>query len=150
MKTFGKVMLAGCTILVLLLVAGIVASVWYFRAHKDEFVSSAKRVRAEGIAAGGQLTEAQCVDKALSRYLGERGIVGGVRSRVWLSGCLTTSRPTENFCAGVPPDGEITQSAMWRVAQCQARGFTGDSTCPNILAAVQEHCAPGKASGGRP
>jgi len=67
--------------------------------------------------------------------------MGGVRVRMWLSGCLEASQPSEGFCNGVPPEREFMRTVTWRVEQCRARGLTGDSTCPNILAEVQQYCA---------
>ncbi len=140
MKPLAKVLLAGCSVLVLLAVAGIAGVAWFVRTHKDDFVAQARKARSDGAQTGRNLTEGRCVDDALSRYINDKGVLGGVRTRVWLEGCLEASQPTEGFCNGVPSESELMRTVHWRVGQCQARGFTGDSTCPNILAAVQQYC----------
>ncbi|HEX7676890.1 MAG TPA: hypothetical protein VF713_02115, partial [Thermoanaerobaculia bacterium] len=140
MKPLAKYLLAGCLVLVLLVIAGVAAVAWYVRTHKDDLLARAREVRADGAKAGKELTEARCVDDALSRYSNDRGVIGGVRTRVWLTGCLDTSQPTEGFCSGVPQEREFMRTVTWRVDQCRARGLAGDSTCPNILAEVQQYC----------
>ena len=141
MKPLAKYLLAGCLVLVLLVIAGVAAVAWYVRTHKDDLLAQAREVRADGAKAGKDLSEGRCVDDALSRYSNDRGVIGGVRTRVWLSGCLEASQPTEGFCSGVPPESEFMRTVTWRVDQCRARGLAGDSTCPNILAEVQQYCA---------
>jgi hypothetical protein len=74
-------------------------------------------------------------------------MLNAVQARLWLAGCLDSARQTEGLCAGVPEETAILGSAAWRVAQCDAHHLGGDSTCPNILAEVQKHCA---ARGARP
>src|SRR5258708_21853730 len=140
MKPIAKVLLAGCSVLVLLAVAGIAGLAWYVRAHKDDLLAQARKVRSDGAQTGRNLTEARCVDDALSRYINDKGVIGGVRTQVWLGGCLEASQPTEGFCNGVPSESEFMRTVNWRVDQCRARGLTGDSTCPNILAEVQRYC----------
>lgn len=140
MKPLAKYLLAGCSVLVLLVIAGVAAVAWYVRTHGDDLLAQAREVRSDGVKAGKDLTEERCVDDALSRYSNDRGVIGGVRTRVWLSGCLEASQPTEGFCSGVPPESEFVRTAKWQVDQCRSRGLADDSTCPNILAEVQQYC----------
>jgi hypothetical protein len=140
MKPLAKYLLAGCSVLVLLAVGGIAGVAWFVRAHKGDLLAQARRVRSDGAQNGKNLTETLCVDEALSQYVNDRGTFGGVRTRVWLGGCLEASQATEGFCNGVPSESEFMRTVNWRVDQCRARGLTGDSACPNILAEVQQYC----------
>ena len=141
MKPVAKLFLGGCAALGVLVIAGLAIFAWFLSSHKGEILARARAARREGSEAGRSLTDAQCVDGALARYDGARGVTGAVAARVWLDGCLETSRTTREFCAPVPPEREFARTVAWRVAQCQGRGFQGDPSCPTILAGIQEHCA---------
>jgi hypothetical protein len=141
MKPVVKVLLGGCAALVLLVIAVAGGSVWWVSAHRDDLVAKGRELRAGGEEAGRTLDQNGCIDSALARYGRDRGIITAVHARVWLGGCLATASPTEGLCASVPSRSEIARTAMWRVSQCEARGFGGDPRCPNILTEVQEHCA---------
>ncbi|MGH8030173.1 MAG: hypothetical protein ACREO3_09585 [Arenimonas sp.] len=140
MKPAAKGLLIGCGSVVLLGVVSVIGIVVWFRAHGDELAAAGKAAQVAGATAGTSLADAQCVDTALANYTRDRGLVGAVQARVWLNGCLGTARATEGFCTNVPSEDQIMASATWRVAACDAHGLGGDSTCPNILAEVQQHC----------
>ena len=140
MKPATRGLLIGCGSVVLVGVAFAVALVVWFRVNGDGLVARGKAAQAAGASAGARLADAQCVDAALADYKNDRGLVGAVQARLWLTGCLGMARATEGFCTGTPAEGQIMASATWRVAACDAHGLGGDSTCPNILAEVQKHC----------
>src|SRR5258708_12894116 len=102
MKPIAKVLLAGCAVLVLLAVAGIAGVAWYVRAHKDDLLAQARKVRSDGAQAGRSLTEARCVDDALSRYVNDKGGIGGVPNQVWLRTPLEASHPPQGFFTVMP------------------------------------------------
>jgi len=64
MKPVAKYLLVGCSVLVLLAIAGVAGVAWYVRAHKDEFLTQARKVHSDGAQAGKDLTEARCIDDA--------------------------------------------------------------------------------------
>jgi hypothetical protein len=140
MKPATRGLLIGCGSVALLGLAFAVAGVLWFRSHGDELMARGKAAQDAGTRAGTSLADAQCVDGALADYMRDRGLVGAVQARLWLTGCLGTARATEGFCNGTPAESQIMASATWRVAACDAHGLGGDSTCPNILAEVQKHC----------
>jgi hypothetical protein len=141
MSGLKKGLLIGCGSVLLLGLAGVVAVVFWVRSQGPGWMEAGKAMEDAGAKAGAALADAQCIDGALAEYRKDRGLMGAVNARVWLSGCLGVAQPTADFCAGVPPESEIMASATWRVARCDAHGIGGDSTCPNILAEVQKHCA---------
>ena len=140
MKPLAKGLLIGCGSVALLGIAAVVAVVLWFRAHGQELEAEGHAAHDAGAKAGAALMDGQCVDAALADYAKDRGMFSAVQARVWLAGCLGAARPTQGFCDGVPPESEIMRSATWRVARCDAHRLGGDSTCPNILAEVQQHC----------
>ncbi|HUP47960.1 MAG TPA: hypothetical protein VNA04_04135 [Thermoanaerobaculia bacterium] len=135
-----KALLIGGTALLILAVLAIFLVVRYVSANKDRLMARADEVRSAGVSFGKSRGESECVAEALGRYRGDRSLMGAVRARVWLSGCLESSSPEPSFCANVPRDDEITRTVAWRIAQCAQRGMEGDSRCPNILAEVQTYC----------
>src|SRR5260370_6123524 len=124
----------------MLLAAGIVGVAWFVNAHKDELVAKGKALRSDGENAGKGFDEPRCVDESLSRYRINGGMMGGIKTTVWLGGCLETSQISDGFCADVPREAELMQSAKWRVAQCRPHGLAGDFTPASILAEVQKNC----------
>jgi len=140
MKPVVKGVLIGCSVLVVLGVAAIVAIGWFVKTRSGDLVAKGKVIHSEGATFGRGTSESQCVATAMDRYRNDRGVVGGIKQRVWLSGCLETSTVETNFCDGVPAQDAIAGTVAWRVARCSDLGFAGDSTCPNILAEVQTYC----------
>lgn len=140
MKPVVKGFVIGCSILLIIGVAAVVAIIWFMRSKSEDWVAKGNEVRAAAAQFGKNVPEPRCVEEAMSRYRLKTGIVGGIEQRVWLGGCLEASAFDSGFCEGVPPDSEIVRSATWRAARCANLGFSGDSTCPNILAEVQTYC----------
>ena len=136
-----KGVLIGCGILLLIAAVGVFLAVRYVSKNQDEWVARGTEVRDAGSAFGRSNTESACVGESLNRYRGDRSIMGAIRTRIWLSGCLETSTVEPEFCANVPPESEIMKTANWRVAQCAQKGLQGDSSCPNVVAEVQTYCA---------
>lgn len=135
-----KVFLIGCGVIIVL---GIVAAAvigWYLKSHSAQWVAQGRAVRAEGAAFGRNTTESQCLSEAMSRYRANRGIVSGIKQRVWLQGCLEASAFEPEFCSAIPAEEQFAATVRWRVARCQDFGLQGDSTCPNIVAEVQRYC----------
>jgi len=60
-------------------------------------------------------------------------------SRVFVRACLSTSKPTENYCADVPDPTDAEPGLLWAQRQCAGRNF---EICREIIYAVQGHCHP--------
>jgi hypothetical protein len=140
MKPVVKGLLAGCV--VLLVIAGIAAIVVvrWIRANKDRLRAQAAEVQAEGQAYGKSVSAPDCLAKAMERYRAETVLVGEVRVRIWLKGCLENSAPDAAFCDPVPPDSEILRTVTWRLSECSRLGLDGDKGCTRILQEVQRYC----------
>ena len=136
-----KGVLIGCAALLLLAAAGVFVAVRYVSKNTDQWVAKGTEIRDAGLTFGKSKRESDCVAESLNRYRGDRSIMGAIRVRIWLSGCLESSAVEPDFCTNVPPETEIMQSATWRAAVCAQNGMQGDSTCPNLVAEVQTYCA---------
>ncbi len=136
-----KVILIGCGVIVVVGIVAIALVGWYVKSHSGDWIAQGKAIRAEGAAYGKSVSESQCLGETMSRYRANRGMMSGIRQRVWLSGCLEAASLDAEFCSAVPAEQQFGSTVTWRVARCQDFGLQGDSTCPNILAEVQRYCA---------
>jgi hypothetical protein len=140
MKTWVKVLLGGCLLLLVLGFVAVFVAVRWFQSNKDDLQAKAAAVRAEGQAFGRSATASACVAKAIENYRGDASLWREVRARVWLPGCLETATPESELCAGVPPRSEIMRTVTWRMTECSRRGLDGDRGCTRILDELQKHC----------
>jgi hypothetical protein len=140
MKPVAKGFLIGCSVLLVLGIAAVIALVLFVKSKSTEFITRGQQMREQGAAFGRYVTESECLTEAMTRYRPKRGMVNGITQGVWLDGCLEPSTLEQHFCTAVPPQTQMTATVKWRVDRCKELGFPGDSTCPNILAAVQNYC----------
>ena len=136
-----KVVLIGCGVIVVVGIVAVALIGWYVKSHGSDWMAQGKAIRAEGATFGRGTTESQCLTEAMSRYRAKRGMMSGIRQRIWLQGCLEASSFEPDFCSGVPAEEQFGATVRWRVSRCQDLGLQGDSTCPNILAEMQRYCA---------
>lgn len=109
-------------------------------AEQGRVQAQAAQVRAQGQEFGRSATDAECVAETMRTYRKDSSILSQVHARIWLSGCLESSRRDSGFCASVPPEKEIMRSVTWRLAECSRAGLDGDRGCTRVLAEVQKHC----------
>jgi hypothetical protein len=59
-----------------------------------------------------------------------------------VASCLIASKPTQDFCTGIPEFSVLEQAEelRWADAQCQAKGFS-DRGCQEIYVQVISHCS---------
>lgn len=129
-----------------LLALAVAAAVSLFKKNGEGLRAQGKSIEAEARTFAQTTDQAGCVNEALTRSTGA-GILGQVRSAIFLSGCLPAARPSENFCQGVPPDDSIMATVAWRLQTCEKLGHQSNQACGNLLGAVQRHCAKPGAQG---
>jgi hypothetical protein len=69
-----------------------------------------------------------------------------VKTTLYMSSCLETSKATPGFCESVPPPSEIVRTAEWTARECQKAELT-DSYCPSLVRRLQKFCHPTSAAG---
>src|SRR6185369_5697260 len=106
MKPAVKGILIGCSVLTVIAIACILSVGVFVKSKGTDWIARGKEARAEGEAFGRGVSESVCVSEAMARYGRDRGMISGVKHRLWLSGCLQTSRLDPEFCTSVPPDSE--------------------------------------------
>ena len=83
-----------------------------------------------------------CRRAAYVRVTQRNGIIDQAENKLFLKACLGKATRPGGFCDGVPPLGEIMQSASWAVQRCSAKGKTGDQNCARMMQVLQDVCAP--------
>lgn len=148
MKPVYKVLLGGCIVMIVVIIGVAIFAVRMFQTNKGKLRAKADEVRTEAMQFGRTATEEQCVAEAFNRYRSDQSLMSEVRARLWLAGCLETSRRDPAFCEAVPPTGEILRTVTWRLAECSRRGFEADKGCTRMLTEIQNHCH--RRAGSRP
>ena len=105
----GGVVIAGLVVVVLL-VGGFL---YVDKTMKDAYVAQEK-VRAAGTAFGKTTDQAGCIQKTI-----DLDDPSDAFDYLFISHCLEESRPTPNFCDGVPPP---LSASNWEVQECRRIG----------------------------
>ena len=141
MRRSMKWLLSVC-LLVLLFGAGVSVLTWRFvSSNKDAWLNRGTEALAEGERAGRDLDERACVETAIARLKDDASFGTGLGARLWLSGCLNTSRHTDGFCDKVPPPTEIMKTIEWSASACLRYGLGNNSGCTGLMQQTQKHCA---------
>ena len=140
MPKWAKILLILAGVLVLLIIGVVVATVYVWNTKGKQFLEQTMKTREDGREYGKKSDNAACVTEGLVRYKKDSSFTGIVNAKSFLTGCLQTSRPTPNFCEGVPRRLDFSDSARWRIEQCKKNDLGEDSNCQQIFDAVQEYC----------
>jgi hypothetical protein len=145
MATWLKVVLIIGAVIVLIIagVAGLGVYVW--KKHGPELVASSKQGLEEGRVFGEQTDNQGCVDEGVVRQRKAVGIGEMIKSGIFMRSCLEASRPTPNFCDGVPGALQFVKTAEWRKAQCDKYGMTEAQQCSQLFQQVQQFCEQQRA-----
>ena len=135
-----KVVLVVLGVVVLLCGLSSAGAWWWFNQNKDKLKGMGDRAKAEGAAFAYEHDAEECVDEGLRRLSERSGIVDQAEHKLFLKACLEKAKRSEAFCGGVPPRGELVQSATWAVERCVAKGRAEDQDCGRLMQAVAEAC----------
>lgn len=130
-------LIVACTLLCGVGVGGVV---WWFDRNRAELKGKGDAALADGRAFGAGKPAQECVAEALDRSRKDDGILAGAMHKLFLRACLETSEVPPDFCAGIPPRGEIIKTATWSLDYCAAQGLAGDQPCTRLVQSLQEHC----------
>ncbi|MGB8508792.1 MAG: hypothetical protein WCD76_10325 [Pyrinomonadaceae bacterium] len=140
MPTWAKVILIAVLVLVLC-AAGVVGfGVYMWRQHGPQLIESSKRTMDEGGEYGGTTDNQGCVNEAVARHRKSEGFGDLIKTNLFLSACLDTSRPTPAFCDEVPKRMEFIKGAQWQMEQCQHYGLSTEKQCGQLFQRVQQFC----------
>ncbi len=144
MSNWIKALLISGVCLVLLIIAAIGLGAYWLSRHKNEILESGMNARKEGAEFGRRTDDHGCLAEGLRRHREHHGFSDAILNNLFLSGCLDATRPTEDFCEGVPRSSEMMESIRWRLKKCTDENLS-DSYCGNLFAEVQKHCDSDKA-----
>jgi hypothetical protein len=131
-------------VLVLLCLAGVGGFAWWLNANKETLKADGDKAKQEGEAFGRATDANGCVTEGLRRLSARSGIMAKALNNLFLEHCLDVAERPSQFCDGVPPNGQIIQSAAWAVQACQERGQGGNQDCGNMMQVVQKACSKPK------
>lgn len=135
-----KVVLVLLGVVVLLCGLSSAGAYWWFNENKDKLKGVGERAKKEGAAFAYRSTAEGCVDEARRRLEERSGIVDQAEHKLFLKACLEKLELPAEFCAGVPPRGEIMVSATWAVERCLKKDRAQDKECARLMQVVQEAC----------
>jgi hypothetical protein len=144
-KTWAIVLsiIGGLFLLALIAVAGVVY--WVYQ-NKDRLVQSAEQIGKEAKEFGARTDNEGCLKEALARHKRDKSFTGQITTQGFMIVCLQASEPSPGFCAGVPEQSEIMESANWTMKKCSDAGMQNDQSCQRLFGAVQSYCHSGKNS----
>jgi hypothetical protein len=129
----------GCgTLIVLAILAGIAMTIWA-RKNAPELEAGGSMAAREGARFGLRADEAGCFAEGKRRANEASGFSKAFAAGGFTRSCLEFSRPTEGFCADVPPPTAIRRSLAWQRERC-----SGDTGCAAIIGLMQNYCAEGQ------
>ncbi|MEO6393609.1 MAG: hypothetical protein ABIP75_17290 [Pyrinomonadaceae bacterium] len=134
--TLGSLVVLG----IIAVVIAIAAGAYWWNTEGKKFVESSAKAMQEGETFGRKAENRECIPEAVDRFKQNSGIGGTISAKLFLTGCLKTSRETPNFCDGVPRRFDFTKSASWRQQRCREVGLADDPNCQQLFDAVQDHC----------
>ncbi|HEX6368586.1 MAG TPA: hypothetical protein VF006_06630 [Longimicrobium sp.] len=134
-----RVGLIGCGVLVLLGIAGIVATGIWWKRNSGGIQAEATVAAREGARFGVANDEAACFEQAKQRASGSMSVAGSFSVGAYMRSCLEFSRQTPAFCDDVPPQGSLRRTVEWQAARCG-----DDVDCRNVTQVVQQYCTSGR------
>jgi len=144
MKKGAKVALGvGCGVLVFGAIVVIVAGYFGLNYIESRLDESVKKFEIEGREFGKTTDTKGCVDQGVHRSASVEllDMSGGIALGAFVDACLETSRPTDNFCEGVPSFWSMRDSE-WAAAECTTAGLDSKKTaCVHVLKRKHEFCS---------
>ncbi|HEX2209700.1 MAG TPA: hypothetical protein VHG93_18610 [Longimicrobium sp.] len=131
--------LIGCGVLLLLGIAGIVATGMWWKRNRGDIEAQAIVAAREGARYGVSSDEAACFEEAKQRAGGAMTVVGSLSVGAYMRSCLEFSRQTPAFCDDVPPQSALRRTIEWQSARCG-----DDADCRNVTQVVQQYCTDGR------
>lgn len=111
----------------------------YVDGHKAGWLQAGQTALQDGAREGAAMDDAGCVDAGFAK-LRQDDSLGGLKSRLWLKGCLGASQPKDGTCADVPRVDQFVDTVRWTSAFCAAHGLNNHNSCNGFAQEVQGHC----------
>jgi hypothetical protein len=134
--------IAVCFVLVAAGAVGLGIILW--KRHSGDLIEAGRKQYDQGVALGRLTDESGCLDEAVTRYKGNRGMTGSLAAGVFVRSCWMASRPTAGFCDHVPKPLDLFNAARWQVEQSKRAGID-EQFGGQIFAQQRAYCDVRKA-----
>lgn len=122
-----------------LFVLAVIAIGWWWSNNADSIKDSFKDLAVEGQAMGARLDEQGCLSEAGQIARAGTSFMDIGRGGALLTICLHTAKPSNDFCEGVPPAGNIMDTARWTMDACP-KPAGSDQVCQSMMQHVAAYC----------
>ena len=123
----------------LLLLLGVWGAMRWFEKNEESLKEGAKQAASEGENFGTQKSAADCEAEGLRRLDDCAGFICSAMNSVFMGSCLEATVYDASFCADIPAESEVLDSASYRVRRCQESGREGNF-CNEVFGSVQRYC----------
>src|SRR5262249_43952473 len=100
----------------------------------------------QGLEYGKGKDNRACLDEALRRYVPNQNPIDQMSNVSFVSTCLIASKPTKDFCVGVPEFSVLNQKPEqdWAEGKCKEHDLEGQG-CVRLFIQVVAYCQTSKA-----
>jgi hypothetical protein len=133
----------GCGVLLIGAIVVIVGGIIFMKTWGARFAEATVNVEREGREFGKTTDQQGCMNEGVqrSRSAGLLEISAGIELAVFVDTCLAASRPTPNFCDGVPSFWSPEES-KWEMAECKKAGVDPEKTaCIHVMKRKHQFCS---------
>lgn len=133
----------GCGVLLIVGIAVVIGGILAVNHWGKRFAETTARAEEEGTEFGKTTDQQGCVDEGVQRSKKAALIdfSSGIGLSAFVGSCLKVSRPTEDFCDGVPAFGSM-QDTEWSMSECREVGVNPEETaCIYVMKSKHEFCS---------
>jgi hypothetical protein len=113
---------------------------WWWSQHGTEFQSNITDGVKQGTEFGKGSDSEGCLQEGFERIRRDPQTEIGLSNHMFLVGCLMITKPSPDFCKGVPPSWNQFAVSRWAKQRCESEALS-DTGCVGMLSAVADHCS---------
>jgi hypothetical protein len=139
MSLAAKIVVTIVVCLLLFVVGAVGLGVYLWSRHSGALLEAGRKQTDQGLVFGRQTDESGCLNEAIARYKGNRGLVGSMATGIFMQACWKTSRSTAGFCDHVPKPFDVLRAGRWQLEQAKRAGIP-DQFGGQIFGQQQAYC----------
>lgn len=138
-----KGILIALGLVAVLIVAGLVTGYVWISRHAGEMKQASAAAGADGRTFGATTDNAGCLKSASERAKSDTSsmITRAIAIGEYVGKCLEASRPTPNFCEGIPAFDPLHSRGTWMTQRCETYAIDV-RYCTLAMQRVQFFCHP--------
>ena len=133
----------GCGALLIGVIVVVVGGIIAMKTWGKHFAEATTDIQQKGREFGKTTDQQGCITEGVqrSRSSGLLDFGAGMELGVFVDSCLAASRPTPNFCEGVPSFWSMKDSE-WGMAECKKAGVDPEKTaCIHVMKRKHQFCS---------